>query len=138
MKREREREREREGWNQDMILEGIEARYDINYHLGNEVRTYRDAKVEWMVKSSECDVALERTMVHKERKCTWERERERERWTEELGKAKGLKISYRRVVGFAIINPSIINPSIISPSTNDQYYRRAVGFALINPSTNDQ
>ena len=29
-----------------MILEGIEARYDINYHLGNEVRTYRDAKVE--------------------------------------------------------------------------------------------
>ena len=102
----REREREREWWNQDMILEGIEARYDINYHLGNEVRTYRDAKVEWMVKSSECDVALERTMVHKERKCTWERERERERWTEELGKAKGLKISYRRVVGFAIINPS--------------------------------
>ena len=95
MKREREREREREWWNQDMILEGIEARYDINYHLGNEVRTYRDAKVEWMVKSSECDVALERTMVHKERKCTWERERERERERDELrnwAKLKDLKL----------------------------------------------
>lgn len=72
-------------------LEGIEAIYDINYHLGNEARTYRDAKVEWMVKSSEFDVALERTMVHKG-ESVWERER----WTEELGKAKGLFFFLRK------------------------------------------
>ena len=79
IKKKEEEEEEEERIEVCNGLEGIEARYDINYHLGNEVRTYRDAKVEWMVKLSEFDVVLERTMVHNESVYVRERERERER-----------------------------------------------------------
>ena len=38
----------------------------MNHHLGSEVLTYRDAKVEW-TEASDSDAVLERTMVDTER-----------------------------------------------------------------------
>jgi hypothetical protein len=42
-------------------------------HIGSDVRTYREAKVEW-TETSDSDAVLERTMVKRR-----DRERERER-----------------------------------------------------------